>query len=84
MIVVKDTAFGYVVSYAELMHSGRVLVSNTGNLVQTYLVVTVIYILVNVIISQVAQRLDVVLARRRSGRSQVSLMTGRFGRKAAP
>ncbi|HLS26246.1 MAG TPA: amino acid ABC transporter permease [Beutenbergiaceae bacterium] len=84
VIVVKDTAFGYVVSYAELMHSGRVLVSNTGNLVQTYLVITVVYILVNVIISQVAQRLDVALARRRSGRSQLSLLAGRFGRRPAP
>lgn len=84
VIVVKDTAFGYVVSYSELMHSGRVLVSNTGNLVQTYLVITVIYIVVNVIISQAAQRLDVVLARRRSGRSQLSVLTGRFGRRPAP
>ena len=34
MIVVKDTAFGYVVSYPELQQSARVLVANTRNLVK--------------------------------------------------
>ncbi|WP_127573799.1 amino acid ABC transporter permease [Georgenia faecalis] len=67
VIVVKDTTFGYVVSYGELMQSGRVLVATTGDLVQTYLVITVVYILVNMVISRVAQRLDIVLARRRAG-----------------
>lgn len=57
-IVVKDTAFGYVVSYAELLQSGKVLIANTGDLVQTYLVVTVLYILVNMAISAGARALD--------------------------
>src|SRR5699024_8250155 len=64
VIVVKDTAFGYVVSYAALLQSGRVLIANTGYLVQTYLVVTIIYILVNVLISWGARALD-----RRMGRT---------------
>ncbi|UNX55302.1 amino acid ABC transporter permease [Georgenia sp. TF02-10] len=67
VIVVKDTTFGYVVSYNELMQSGRVLVATTGDLVQTYLVITVVYILVNIAISRAAQRLDAVLAARRTG-----------------
>lgn len=64
VIVVKDTAFGYVVSYAELLQSGRVLIANTGDLVQTYLVVTIVYILVNMLISWGARALD-----RRMGRT---------------
>ena len=71
VIVVKDTAFGYVVSYAELLQSGRVLIANTGDLVQTYLVVTVIYILVNVLISWGARTLDRRMGR--TGARRVSL-----------
>lgn len=63
-IVVKDTAFGYVVSYPELLQSGKVLIANTGDLVQTYLVVTVVYILVNMLISCGARALDRRMARR--------------------
>src|SRR5699024_4976078 len=71
VIVVKDTAFGYVVSYAELLQSGRVLIANTGDLVQTYLLVTVVYILVNVLISWGARALDRRMGR--TGASTVSL-----------
>lgn len=83
VIVVKDTAFGYVVAYGELMQSGRVLVGNTGHLIQTYLVITAIYIVLNVLISQFAQYLDRYLGRRRSGTSPLSIMTGRLGRRGA-
>ncbi|MEZ5090192.1 MAG: amino acid ABC transporter permease [Micropruina sp.] len=62
VIVVKDTAFGYVVSYPELQQSARVLVANTRNLVQTYFVVTVIYILINLLISRAAVWMDAKLA----------------------
>lgn len=71
-IVVKDTAFGYVVSYPELLQGGKVLVANTGDLVQTYLVVTVIYILVNIAISAAARALDKRMSRR-TGRRSITL-----------
>ena len=71
-IVVKDSAFGYVVSYPELLQSGRVLIANTGDLVQTYIVVTVIYILVNMLISAGARVLEKRLSRR-AGRPVLSL-----------
>lgn len=64
VVVVKDTAFGYVVSFPELMQAGRVLVPNAGNaLIQVYFVVTVIYVIVNISISALAHRLE----RRMSG-----------------
>ena len=79
VIVVKDTAFGYVVSYPELQQSARVLVANTGDLVQTYFVVTVVYIVVNVIISRLAVIIDRRLATRAAGRRRqpLSVLTGR-------
>lgn len=75
VVVVKDTAFGYVVSYPELMQAGRVLVANTSDLIQTYFVITVIYVLVNMAISWAAQRLE----QRMSGSkgSRIPLMPRR-------
>lgn len=79
VIVVKDTAFGYVVSYPELQQSARVLVANTGDLVQTYFVVTVVYIIINVIISRLAVLIDRRLSVRAAGkrRPSLSVLTGR-------
>lgn len=74
VIVVKDTAFGYVVSYGELLQSGKVLIANTGDLVQTYLVVTVLYILVNVAISYAARALDRRMGRSGAKRSSLALV----------
>lgn len=54
VILIKDTTLGYVVSYPELQFSAKVLVANTGNLIQTYLTVTVVFILVNLAISRIA------------------------------
>lgn len=73
VVVVKDTAFGYVVSYPELMQSGRVLVANTNDLVQTYLVVTIVYVVVNVLISAFAQWLESRMNGRR-GAGRISLL----------
>ncbi|MBP3222561.1 MAG: amino acid ABC transporter permease [Actinomycetaceae bacterium] len=54
VVVVKDTTFGYVVSYAELMHQGDVLRATFHSLLPTYLVIALIYIAVNALISQTA------------------------------
>lgn len=63
-ILIKDTTLGYVVSYPELQFSAKVLVSNTGDLIQTYLLVTVVFILVNLSITRIAD----VWARRQQRR----------------
>jgi glutamate transport system permease protein len=55
-ILIKDTTLGYVVSYSELQYSAKVLVSNTGDLIQTYLLVTLVFIVVNVAITRTADR----------------------------
>lgn len=73
VVVVKDTAFGYVVSYPELMQSGRVLVATTNDLVQTYVVITVIYVIVNILISLLAQWLEARMNGRR-GLGRISLL----------
>ena len=47
VIVLKDTTFAYVVSYADLMQNAKVLITSHDSLVSVYLVVAVIYILIN-------------------------------------
>ncbi|MCY0904855.1 amino acid ABC transporter permease [Arthrobacter sp. H14-L1] len=67
VILLKDTTLGYVVSYGELQQSGKVLVASTGHLVQTYLIITVVYIGMNIVISNAASAIDNRMARRRAG-----------------
>ena len=57
VIVVKDTTFGYVVTYGELMQNARVLIANYHALVPVYLVVALLYCLVNYAISKASKRL---------------------------
>ncbi|MDA7415141.1 amino acid ABC transporter permease [Xenophilus arseniciresistens] len=57
VIVVKDTTFGYVVTYGELMQNARVLIANYHSLVPVYLVVALLYCGVNYAISRASRRL---------------------------
>ena len=57
VIVVKDTTFGYVVTYGELMQNAKVLIANYNALVPVYLVVAALYCLVNYAISRASKRL---------------------------
>jgi His/Glu/Gln/Arg/opine family amino acid ABC transporter permease subunit len=57
VIVVKDTTFGYVVTYGELMQNAKVLIANYRSLVPVYLVVAVLYCAVNYAISRASRRL---------------------------
>jgi len=57
VIVVKETTFGYVVTYGELMQNAKVLVANYHALVPVYLVVAMLYCLVNYGISRASRRL---------------------------
>jgi His/Glu/Gln/Arg/opine family amino acid ABC transporter permease subunit len=57
VIVVKDTTFGYVVTYGELMQNARVLIANYRSLVPVYLAVAVLYCSVNYAISRASRRL---------------------------
>lgn len=62
VIVVKDTTFAYVVNYPDLMQNAKVLISNYDALLSVYLVVAVIYILINYLLN----RLSVAAARRQN------------------
>lgn len=67
VVVVKDTTVAYVVSYPDMLQNARVLITNYDALVSTYLVVAVIYILLNYAINQLS-----VYVALRSGTRVVS------------
>ena len=54
VIVLKDTTFAYVVTCDDLMQNAKVLISNYDAMLSVYLVVAVIYILINVAINKAA------------------------------
>lgn len=58
VIVVKDTTFGYVVTYPEMMQNTKVIIANNNSLLPVYLVASIIYILVNYAISRTARWLS--------------------------
>ncbi len=67
VVVVKDTTVAYVVSYPDLMQNARVLITNYDALVSVYLVIAVVYILINYAINKasvyVANRTGVKIIR---------------------
>lgn len=64
--LLKDSTLGYVVSYPELMQQGRVLTAFTHNMIQTYLVVAIVYVIVNYLLTQLANWLQGRITRRAS------------------
>ncbi len=60
--LLKDTSLGYIVAYTELLYRGQVLSAFNHLLIQTFIVVTLIYLVFNGALSVVASRL------RRPGR----------------
>ncbi|GAA1297374.1 amino acid ABC transporter permease [Planotetraspora silvatica] len=63
--LLKDTSLGFVVSYAELLYSGKVLANYNGLLIQTYIVVALVYLVVNASLSKLARTLEARQPRRR-------------------
>jgi glutamate transport system permease protein len=62
--LLKDTSLGYVVAFTELLYRAQVLSAYNRLLVQTFLVVALVYLLVNGSLSALASRL-----RRRTTRT---------------
>jgi glutamate transport system permease protein len=72
--LLKDTSLGFVVSYAELLYSGKVLANYNQLLIQTYLVIALIYLVINATLSKIARTLE---ARQRSRPVRAAHAAGR-------
>lgn len=72
VVVLKDTSYGFVIGYEELLRTGSNAGEVTGDVLQSYLIVAVIYLLVCMALSRVARRLEGRTARR-YGRARVTV-----------
>lgn len=58
VVVLKDSALGYAITYGELLTAARQLGSRYGNVVAAYIIVAVIFILINWLLTIGAGRLQ--------------------------
>jgi len=56
--LLKETTLGYVVSYPELLNRAKSMGAYTHDFVQSYLVVTALYIVLNAVLSQLAHWIE--------------------------
>jgi glutamate transport system permease protein len=74
VVIVKDTALGGIlVGYVELRRAANTSASNYGNLLPTYIVVAVIYILINLALGYLSQWLERKMRTRRGGGKVVQI-----------
>ena len=65
--LLKDSTLGYAASFPELLRTANVLTARTHTLIQVYIVISLIYVLINLLLSYVARVLE-----RRLNRTRVS------------
>jgi glutamate transport system permease protein len=67
VVVLKDTAIGYQITYVEMVRQGTVIGSSYGNYVPALIVIAVLMISLNFALSAVATRLERRLRRSKRG-----------------
>ena len=67
VVILKDTALGYIISYSELLRSGQTLSTLYGNLIPTLLVTAGMFIVINYTLSVIARVVEQRLKRAKRG-----------------
>ena len=67
--LLKDSTLGYAASFPELLRTANVLTARTHTLIQVYIVISLIYVIINLLLSYVARVLERRLNRTRVQRS---------------
>ncbi|MEH1014971.1 amino acid ABC transporter permease [Micromonospora sp. CPCC 206060] len=65
VVVLKDTSLGFIIAYEETLSIGKQIIGALGNPIQTYLIIGVLFIVVNYSLSKLAQYVQRRLARGR-------------------
>ncbi|GAA2037086.1 amino acid ABC transporter permease [Terrabacter terrae] len=68
VVVLKDSALGYVITYPELLNAAKTLGSAYANTVPAYLVAAVIFIVINYLLTRLAATVERRLKRRGGAR----------------
>lgn len=64
VVINKDTALGYIITYPELLQQSNNLASARSNVIPALIVAAVLFILINTVLAWAAGRLETRLARR--------------------
>ena len=67
VVVLKDSALGFLILYPELIRSGQTLASSNGNIIPTFIVVAAIFIVINYLLTLLARFLERRLQVSRRG-----------------
>ncbi|MFI5485190.1 amino acid ABC transporter permease [Micromonospora echinaurantiaca] len=65
VVVLKDTSLGFIISYEETLNIGKQIIGALDNPIQVYIVIGLIFIVVNYSLSKLAQYVQHRLARGR-------------------
>jgi glutamate transport system permease protein len=65
VVVLKDTSLGFIISYEETLNIGKQVIGVLGNPIQVYVVIAVLFIVVNYSLSKLAQYLQRRLSQGR-------------------
>lgn len=68
VVILKDSALGYIITYSELLAYARRLGSGEGNILQALLVAAAIFIIINFLLTALATRLSRFLSFRSGGK----------------
>jgi glutamate transport system permease protein len=67
VVILKDTALGYIIAYSELIRAGQNLSSFKGNLIPTLIVVAALFIVINYALTRVARLVEKRLSAGKRG-----------------
>lgn len=72
VVVLKDSALGQIIGYPELLRSAQIFASGSNNPFQALLVIAAVFILINWLLTVLANRLARRLSSRTGGRATVA------------
>ncbi len=76
VVILKDSALGYIIGFPELLQNARRLGVGEGNLLQSLLIAAVIFIVINFALSSLATKLSTLLSFRSKGRARDETLDG--------
>ena len=73
VVILKDTALGYLITYPDLIRSMQNLSASKGNLVTSFIVAAMIFIVINYSLTVLARWIERKVAGRRAGPGAMAL-----------
>ncbi|MBA3527740.1 MAG: amino acid ABC transporter permease [Propionibacteriaceae bacterium] len=70
VVILKDSALGYIINYSELIRAGQNFSTSRGNLIPTLMVVAALFIVMNYGLTRIARLLEKRLQRSARGPKQ--------------